>query len=181
MLRFIVTGACVLSSIVPLGLVSSASDLAVDAICPSAVPKVAAFGSLPPSSEPKQIETVARAAFETYLACYNRQKFAGLSNPSLQREWMNYDQTKAAQFLVIVGRCQAAQGKPVDAAVSLKQARAYTLEVIEWVPPAQTIHGSSTGAATSERNNDHSRSRWYDTAVAVRDAADAELAKLAKP
>jgi hypothetical protein len=161
------------------GAPARAAEAIADPICPSAVPRLVALEDAGRSSDAKNMEKAAHAVVDAYTACYNNQKFNGRANPALQQEWMNYDQTRIGQYLVIVGRTQAAQGKTAEAAASYKDAQSHVLDVIGWAPMAQTIHGSSSGSANSERTSDKNHSRWYETAVAVRDAASEELAKVA--
>jgi hypothetical protein len=154
------------------------ADTPADGICPSATSRLGALEDADRTHQPKEIEKAARAVVDAYFACYNGQKFNGRLNPSLQQEWMNYDETRMAQYLVLVGRAQLLQGKTSECGVTWHEARNHALDVIEWIPFGQTIRGPVRGPGSAERTTDRRRSRWYDIALAARDAADDELGRL---
>jgi hypothetical protein len=108
---------------------------------------------------------------------------------------VNYDKSRAAQFLVVEGRALAAAGKTADAVAALTTARRLADDVATWQPEAQTWHASSTtggpvagddpgpqsGGNTAAHSTDHGGSRYKTAAVEIRTAADDALAKLAPP
>ena len=169
-----------------------------DIICPRAVPKVMDFAAAGATNDAAKIAVASRAAAEAYQLCASDAQVAkGVAiEPTV-----NYDKTRAAQFLVVEGRALAAGGNSADALTVLKNARRLADDVATWQPESQTWHASaSTGAPggaprgtqddvapapgssnSAAHSSDHDGSRYKEAAVQVRDAADGEIGKLAPP
>lgn len=153
-----------------------AADAPSDVACPRAVPKLIAFNEASASSDAAKIAAAARDAADAYRTCASNSSVNVPVEPTV-----NYDKTRAAQFLVVLGRAQVASGNTVDGAKSLKDARGLASEVAEWVPSAQSYSRTMAGETSSARNTDRNPSRYKSTAIEIRDAATQELAKLAAP
>ncbi|HEV3088201.1 MAG TPA: hypothetical protein VGX96_13345 [Candidatus Elarobacter sp.] len=163
-----------------------------DTICPRAVPKVVAFNEAATSKDVAKITAAARSAAEAYQLCASD---AQVAKGVAVEPTVNYDKTRAAQFMVVEGRALAATGNATDAVAVLKNARHLADDVFGWQPESQTWHASSTGGGPSNsddagpssggnsaaRNADRNGSRYREAAKAIRSAADDELAKLGAP
>lgn len=174
---------------------AAAGTAPADTLCPRAVPKIAAFNEAAASKDIAKITAAARAAAEAYELCASDAQVAkGVAvEPSV-----NYDKTRAAQYLVVEGRALAAGGNTADAIVALKAARRFADDVFTWQPESQAWHASATtgggsaeagstasmtssaagGGNEAHRNTDRGGSRYKESAGEIRDAADAELKKL---
>ena len=175
----------------------AAADTApTDQICPRAVPKIVGFNDAAASKDTAKIAAAARGAADAYAVCASEAQVAkGVAvEPSV-----NYDKTRAAQYLVVAGRALAAGGNATEAGAVLKTARHYADDVVSWQPDAQTWHASQTtggaaggmsageadpgpgssGGNSAGRNTDRNGSRYKEAARQIRTAADEELAKLA--
>jgi hypothetical protein len=170
---------------------AAAADLApTDAVCPRAVPKIVAFNDAATSKEVAKIAAAARALADAYQLCASD---AQVTKGVAVEPTVNYDKTRAAQYLVVEGRALAASGNAVEAATALKSARHFADDVATWQPESQTWHATnigggpgtgpsdgppSSGGNSAARNTDRNGSRYKDAATQIRTAADEELAKL---
>lgn len=151
-----------------------AADVPKDALCPRAVPKVSAFNDAAAGGDGAKIAAAAQAAADAYALCAVDAQVATSIEPAV-----NYDKTRRAQFLVVVGRADAAVGKPAEALAALRTARAVADEVYTWLPSSTSYTTSNrTSGTSSDRNGDRVGSRYRDSAHQIQAAADAELAKL---
>ena len=180
-------GACALA--VPHA--ATAADVApTDMVCPRAVPKIVALNDAATSKDVAKIAAAARGVADAYQVCTSD---AQVAKGVAVEPTVNYDKTRTAQYLVVVGRALAASGKPAEAVTALKNARHLADEVATWQPESQTWHASQTsggpGAASDDpgpsgggnsaaRNTDRNGSRYKEAAVQIRAAADGELATL---
>jgi hypothetical protein len=180
----------VVATAVPAGAENAPADL----MCPRAVPKLVAFNDAAAAKDVAKISAAARATAEAYELCASD---AQVAKGVAVEPTVNYDKTRAAQFLVVEGRALAAGGNTVDAVAALKNARHLAEEVFVWQPESQSWHASATtggvgpiggepaaappnaaGGNEARRNTDRGGSRYKEAAGQIRDAADAELKKL---
>lgn len=147
-----------------------------DVMCPRAVGSVVAFNDAASINDVAKVRAAARAAAQAYRECAS----AAQATPNLALEpTVNYDKTRAAQFLIVAGRLDAASGDVKDASTALRDGRTMALEVVEWQPQQSSYTMSNGGAGNSaSRNSDRNGSRYKDNAREIVTAADAELAKL---
>ncbi len=151
-----------------------AADAPKDALCPRAVPKISAFNDAAAAGDGAKIAAAAQAAADAYQLCAVDAQVATSIEPAV-----NYDKTRRAQFLVVVGRADAAVGKPAEALAALHTARTVADEVYTWLPSSTSYTTSNrTSGTSSDRNGDRVGSRYRDSAHQIQAAADAELAKL---
>jgi hypothetical protein len=193
---WVAVAACALAS----PCAATAADLApADPICPRAVPKIVTFNDAAASKDVAKIAVAARSIADTYEVCASD---AQVAKGVAVEPTVNYDKTRAAQYLVVLGRALAATGKTPEAVTAFKTARRYADEVATWQPDAQMWHASATsggagpnpgrgrpddatgpqtGGNTAARNTDRNGSRYREAAVQIRAAADGELATLEPP
>jgi len=148
-----------------------------DTLCPRAVPKVTTLNSdVVAKSDYTKLVDDARAVSDAYLNCTTdaRSTFGIAYEPVI-----NYDQTRTAQYLVVLGRLQAATGNVADAIASFKSAHTLAINVADWIPDAE-VGSASNGLAgnSAGRNKDRQPSRYKDAAVQIKASAEEELAKL---
>jgi hypothetical protein len=170
-----------------------AETAVADPICPRAVPKLVAFNEAAASKDVAKITAAARSAADAYTLCASE---AQVTKGVAVEPTVNYDKTRAAQYLVVLGRALAASGNAAEAGTALKSARTLADDVFGWQPDAQTWHASQTsggvpggkpaddpglvgGGNSAARNTDRNGSRYKEAARQIRTAADEELAKLA--
>jgi hypothetical protein len=176
--RTIAFGLSVLASI---GLAAahpaSAAPPFSDTLCPRAVPKVVAFNEAATSNDAAKIRDAAHGAGDAYRGCaIDRQA----SDSTAIEPSVNYNKTRAAQFLVVAGRLDAAAGDAKAAAATLHDARALAADVVDWQPQSLSYSASNGSAGnSSSRNSDRNGSRFKSNAQEILTAADQELAKLA--
>ena len=193
--------SCVAVALVALaqGGPAAAQGSPADALCPRAVPKLAAFNDAKASNDMAKIAVAVRAIADAYELCASE---AQVTKGVAVEPTVNYDKTRAAQYLVVEGRALAAGGNTADAIAALKKARHLADDVAIWQPESQAWHASATtggpgpdsGAAApgappasagggneAHRNTDRGGSRYKDAAVEIRAAADMELKKLEPP
>jgi hypothetical protein len=153
-----------------------------DAICPRAVPKIAAFAEAVATNDTAKIVVAARAAADAYQLCAADAQ--STSNVAIEPT-VNYDKTREAQYLVLVGRSLLASGNP-DGITALKTARKLADDVADWQPSSiafnETNHathqmGAVADGSTTQRNSDRNGSRYRSVAVEIRNAADEALAR----
>ncbi len=158
---------------------ANAAEAYSDTLCPAAVPKVVAFTEAGAGNDGVKIRAAAKAAADAYRRC------AADAQSTVNVAWeptVNYDKTRAAQFLVVAGRVGAATGDQAGAAADLRQARALAQDVAEWQPQSQSYTMSNGPAGNAAgRNSDRNGSRYKPQATDIMKAADAELAKLSAP
>ncbi|MBV9438555.1 MAG: hypothetical protein JOZ24_01040 [Candidatus Eremiobacteraeota bacterium] len=166
-----------LAALFAAGLVPSYAAAASphkDAWCPVSVAKLEAFDAAAASNDPEKIGIAAQGVVEAYMNCAAEAQIARNVEPA-----MNYDKTRAAQFEVVVARSLAAQGKIADAVAAYREARKGATDVADWTPSSMSYAVSNGGGGTStSRNSSRGTSQYHTAALAVRDAVDAELAKL---
>jgi hypothetical protein len=150
-----------------------------DAFCPRAVPKVVAFGELSAKDDAAKIAAAAKSAADAYRLCASDAQ--STLNVAVEPT-VNYDKTRAAQFLVVAGRAEVAAGQNQAAIADLREARKIAVDVVEWQPQSQSYRMSSKAAGNSSaRNNDRNGSEYKPSAVDIVAAADAALAPLLAP
>jgi hypothetical protein len=162
-------------AVVP-SIASAATPAYTDALCPGAVPDVTAFNNDALAKDYAKLVTDAQATANAYHICtVDARASTGLPvEPTV-----NYDQTREAQFLVVLGKLQVATGKSADAVASFKTALALATDVAQWMPDAESWTASNgLGGNSSSRNTDRQPSQYKEAAVAIQAAANAELAKL---
>jgi len=170
--RSIVLAAVAFGLVVPSPGVAGFSD----AICPRAVPKVVAFGEAGQSNDPAKIAAAAKDAAAAYRQCASDAQ--STVNVAVEPT-VNYDKTRAAQFLVVAGRAETVLKDAKSATADLADARKLATDVAEWQPQSQTFHMSSGLAGnSSDRNSDRNGSRYKDAAKEIVTAADQALANL---
>lgn len=188
----------VAASAIAASFPAAADTTPTDPICPRAVPKLVAFNDAAASKDIAKISAASRAAADAYVLCASE---AQVTKGVAMEPTVNYDKTRAAQYLVVAGRALAATGNATEAGAVLKTARHYADDVFGWQPDAQTWHasqttggaaagmsggsddpsGASSGGNSAGRNTDRNGSRYKDAARQIRAAADEELAKLGVP
>lgn len=165
--------AALLLAAAPL-FAAPAQAQSADTICPRATPKVEALNEAAKGGDAAKVAAAARGVADAYLICFNDAKVNTYIEPTA-----NYDETRLAQYLVVVGRAYAAEGKSAEAAQAFKEAMRYADEVVEWTPASQTVHQSAgLSGNSSARNADRRPSKYRETALDVRAAAKDALAKL---
>jgi hypothetical protein len=162
--------------VVCAGASSARADTYSDKVCPRAVPKVLAFNDAATSKDLRRISNAARAAADAYKVC----EFEAVVR-TWEEPYVNYDRTRAAQFMVVEGRSQAALGETDAAIATLRDARALAEQVVAWLPLSQVYTQSSRAAVgnAADRNTDRKPSRYHDAALEIRAAADDALEVLA--
>ncbi|HEX3548935.1 MAG TPA: hypothetical protein VHT53_01075 [Candidatus Elarobacter sp.] len=167
-----------------------AAPVPEDALCPRAVPKLVAFNDATGSKDVAKIGGAARDAAAAYQLCASD---AQVTKGVAVEPTVNYDKTRAAQFLVVYGRTQTAGGNTAEAITAFKDAKRLASDVATWQPESQTWHASQTtgapggmhddspgpsGGNSAGRNTDRNGSRYKTAAAEIVTAADQELAKL---
>jgi hypothetical protein len=149
-----------------------------DTLCPSAVQHLKALAAVNSTNDPVKIGDQARNVVRAYNDCISSARTDGQVEPA-----MHYDEFRAAQYGVLLGRALYLQQDYDGAHAAFVDARRLSGEVVDWVPPSLGYNmDNKLGSATS-RNSGQTKSQWHDDALTVSKAADAELAKLipAKP
>jgi hypothetical protein len=171
----VAVAACAVASASP----AAAADVALsDPLCPRAVPQIAAFNEAASSKDVVKITSAVRGVADAYVVCVSE---AQVKKGVAVEPTVNYDKTRAAQYLVVLGRALAASGNTADAVTALKNARQFADDVVGWQPASQTWHASNVAGNSASRNVDANGSRYKDAAKEIRTAADDELAKLGAP
>jgi hypothetical protein len=158
---------------------AQAAPLTSDDVCPRAVPKLVAFKDASASNDLTKIAAAAGAAAEAYKLCEGDAVVRLTEEPAV-----NYDRTRAAQYLVVEGRALAATGDKARAIDAFRDARLLAEKVVLWSPMSQTYVQSNhapvgdTEVQRAGRNTDTRPSRYHDAAIEIRSAADTELEKL---
>lgn len=145
-----------------------------DLMCPRAVPKLVEFQDASGGKDITKILSASRGAADAYLTCLSEAKTRFAEEP-----YMNYDRTRAAQFLVVEARALTATGDTKSATAALHDAHRLADEVVTWLPMSQTYSQSSgTEGNSADRNTDRNGSRYKASAKEILAAADDELAKI---
>jgi|SRR5471030_1904244 len=150
---------------------SAAFAQASDAICPSAVSPVKVLAAANSTNDPVKVSDAARNVVRAYNDCASTARTNGAVEPA-----MNYDEVRAAQYGVLLGRALYLQQNYDGAHAAFVDARRLSGEVTEWTPPSMEYTNNEWLATSKNKGNIHSQ--WRDTAVEISKAADAELAKL---
>lgn len=146
-----------------------------DPMCPRAVQSVIAFNDAAAGNDALKIRDAARSAAAAYRACAS----VAQATPNVALEpTVNYQKTRAAQFLVVEGRLDATAGDRNAAVAALHDARSFAAEVVEWQPQSMSYTMSNSAGNAAARNTDRNGSRYKDAAAAILASADAELGKL---
>src|SRR5665213_689473 len=148
---------------------------ATDALCPAAMPYVAKYVEQIADANTPIADLVA--TIDGAISAYDRcAGFQGLGSSTTGRQ---YAELRSAQFHVVVGRLQRRLGEYDDARSQMLMAIALVKEEIEWrdLPPASPV---SMGNGFGWFKNSPVTSRYREIAIAVRDAALAELETLPK-
>lgn len=165
--------AVLAAALVP-SFAAAAAPAHKDAWCPAAGGALDTLDSVTASNDPTKIGSAAHSIVDTYLGCAAEAQVAKNVEPA-----MNYDKTRAAQFQVVVARTLAAQGKTSDAIAAYREARKLAMDVAEWTPSSMSYTASNgLGGTSMSRNTSRGTSQYHDPAIQIRDAVDAELAKL---
>jgi hypothetical protein len=184
--------------VVPL-LGAAAEPAYTDTLCPRAVPKVTTFNNDAMAKSYAKLVDDAQAVVNAYHNCMtDARATTGLSLEPM----VNYNQTRTAQYMIVLGRLQAATGDLAAAIDSLKRARALATDVAEWLPSVGEAGsapnpppsgagrmGMGMGSMGSMPNTpvdtsaahgtgSHQPSRYRDAALQIQAAADGALAKL---
>lgn len=157
------------------GAAPARADTYSDILCPRAVPKVIDFKAASTSNSVRKILDASTAAAEAYKTCEAEAVVRTWEEP-----YVNYDRTRAAEFLVVEGRALAALGEREHALQVLRDAGALASKVIEWQPLSQVYSQSSKVSVgnAAARNTDRKPSRYRDAALEVRAAAEQALVAL---
>jgi hypothetical protein len=155
-----------------------AAEAPTDLLCPRAVPKLVEFRDASSGNDVRKILAAARGAADAYKTCLSEAKTRTYEEP-----YVNYDRTRAAQFLVVEGRALAATGDTKSAIAALQDAHALAQEVVSWLPMGQTYTQSSDVNLenSASHSTDRKGSRYQEAAKAILTAADDELVKLNAP
>jgi hypothetical protein len=155
---------------------ASAAPPFSDTNCPRAVQNVVAFNDAAAANDAPKIRAAAHGAADAYRACAS---VAQATTNIAVEPIVNYDKTRAAQFLIVAGRLDAASGDAKAATAALTEARAMAKDVVEWQPQSLSYTMSNGGAGnSSSRNSDRNGSRYKTAALEIVASADVELAKL---
>jgi len=112
---------------------SAAPVAAADPMCPRAVPRLVAFNDAGRSSDLGKIAQAAQAVAEIYEACAaDAQSRTGRFLSA--EPFLNYEKTRAAQFLVVEGRALIASGNLAAGIDAMKEARRLADYVATWQP-----------------------------------------------
>jgi hypothetical protein len=116
------------------GARTSAAPLPLsDPMCPRAVPQLVAFNDAGRSNDLGRIAQAAHAAAEVYQACAaDAQSRTGRFLSA--EPFLNYEKTRAAQFLVVEGRALIASGNLSAGIDVMKEARRLADYVANWQP-----------------------------------------------
>jgi hypothetical protein len=145
-----------------------------DAYCPEAAAKVEAFSALATANDPAKIAAAAADAAEVYRGCALSATSVGNIEPAV-----NYDQTRVAQFEFAQARALLLLNKPTEAVRLFRDARMLADRVAAWTPSGMVyINSNRPGVSDSALNRDRKPSSYQKNALAIRDAADAQLAQL---
>ncbi len=153
-------------------LPARAADVFSDKLCPRASAPVTAYATLAKNNDSTVDAVIAAAndAIRAYDICASEDLAGGAV------EGRHYVQTREAQFYVGVGRLQRLSEQPDSARKSLQTAIDLTKETIDWTTAAQSVYRSNgLSGSGSTRGGPSEKSNYHDSAVAVRDAAKAEL------
>jgi hypothetical protein len=145
-----------------------------DTICPEGTQYVLAVGKVRTDEPPQRIYDVAHAASEAYARCSSQKLAYGF------REAQHYADVRSAQFAVVAARALVALGRIDEARSMLQYHRARAQQVAEWItePTAfNSAHASGSAVATA---SDNRASMYRDSAKEIVQAADEELAEIAR-
>jgi len=131
-----------------------------DGVCPTAVPAIRAMAALKDTSDPVKAADVVAPVVAAYKACAQLALSDGAIEPAA-----HYDEIRAAQYLVVLGRQLLKQQKYDEAHSVFADARKLSGDIADWLP-------------SSRNNTGMSHSQYRDSAIEVAKAADIELAKL---
>ena len=145
-----------------------------DAYCPEAAAKVDAFSALATANDPAKIAAAAADAADVYRACALSAASVGNIEPAV-----NYDQTRIAQFEFAQARSLLLLNKTTEAIALFRDARTLAAKVAAWTPSGMVyLNSNRPGVSDSALNRDRKPSSYQKNALAIRDAADAQLAQL---
>jgi hypothetical protein len=175
-------GAFMRTAIFAAALVAFGAQLAwaaprpIEDACPTAAAPIDAYRKLADQYDGARLEAAARTVVNAFKICAtSSQSTQGQLEP-----YVHYDNTRAAQFEVAVGRALVLQGKFEDAQLQFIDARRLAETVVLWSP-----NGRFGGRPDTDTAPLHSQplghSMFHDTAATIMKAADDELAKLKLP
>ena len=173
MRRYAFALAAAFSVVAALPLASVAADTPADTICPRVVPKMIALNDAGLTNDATKVLPAVQAVVTAYKECQADH----LANKPIEPS-VNYDRTRQAQFLIVVGRTYNALGQTDDAIRAYRESRATADDVANWTPSAGQYSRSVAGATSANRNTDRQPSRYRDTAIEIRKAAEDALAAL---
>jgi hypothetical protein len=132
-----------------------------DAICPQANTAIHSLQGLKVQTDATKNADVLLPIINAYKACRQLALADGAIEPAA-----HYDEIRAAQYSISLGRQYYALEKYDDAHAIWVEARQVSQDIVDWLP-------------TSRHNTGMSHSQYHDAAVEVVKAADIELARLA--
>jgi hypothetical protein len=148
--------ACIL-----LATASPALAQTNDAICPQANAAIRSLQALKVQTDAAKNADVLLPIVNAYKACRQLALADGAIEPAA-----HYDEIRAAQYGISLGRQYYALQKYDDAHAIWVEARQVSQDIVDWLP-------------TSRHNTGMSHSQYHDAAIEIVKAADVELAKLA--
>lgn len=144
-----------------------------DPLCPSAVSPVKALLAITGANDPVKIADAARNVVRTYNDCASTARTDGALEPA-----MHYDEIRAAQYGVLLGRALFMQKDYDGAHAAFVDARRLSGDVADWTPPSLGYNMDNKNGSATSRNSGSTKSLYHESAVEIAKAADAELAKL---
>jgi|GEM_PF-940026 len=193
------SGALVLATLLALGAVMTAPLPAraqskfSDLICPNATEPVREF-EMQRRAQPPVVDhliSAAKKAIDAYDRCASTkltegEATVGLPNQTTQYsndsgfERQHYANLRAAQYYMSIGRLHRLLERFDLARSSYRSALELAKKTVDWQSPGQVTYRSNNGnlGSGSVRKPSSSFSAYRNDAIAIRDAALAELARL---
>jgi hypothetical protein len=144
-----------------------------DTVCPAAVSPLKALAAVNSTNDPVKIADAARNVVRAYNDCISSARTDGAVEPQ-----MHYDQVRAAQYGVLLGRVLYLQQNYDGAHAAFVDARRLSGEVVDWTPASMGYNMNNKLGSGTSRNTGVNKSQWHDSAADIVKASDAELAKL---
>jgi hypothetical protein len=155
---------------------ASAAPKGADLLCPGATPTLIALSELPDINDYAKFAQATQKVVDAYKYCITVASGDGAIEPTV-----HYDETRAAQFEVLLGRTLANLGKFEEAHAAFAEARRLAKIVSDWTSPSMGYATDNKNGTTPIQNTQRSYSQFRESATAITKAADDELAKLAIP
>src|SRR5471032_351527 len=144
-----------------------------DTVCPAAVSPLKALAAVNSTNDPVKIADAARNVVRAYDDCISSARTDGAVEPQ-----MHYDQVRAAQYGVLLGRALYLQQNFDGAHAAFVDARRLSGEVADWTPSSMAYNMNNKTGTGVGHNTGSTKSQWHDSAIDIVKASDAELAKL---